>query len=99
MACRSCIENGVSSDGHRSAENDEGSTEFHVVGDDSNENREEACSDVRWCGEELGRGVGIPKLIDNLEGMGACSRTKQSLGRLTVGMKMEKAKTGIAVPV
>jgi hypothetical protein len=44
---RSSVKNSVSSDGHRSAENDKGSTEFYIIGDDSNEDREEACGDVR----------------------------------------------------
>jgi hypothetical protein len=68
MTSRSCIKNGVSSDGHRRAENDEGSTEFHVIGDDSDDDGEEACGDVWWCGEELSGSIGISELIDNLEG-------------------------------
>lgn len=76
MTSRSRIENGVSSDGYRRAENDEGSTEFHVIGDDPDDDSEEACGDVRWYGEELSGRVGISELVDNLEGMSQCSRTK-----------------------
>jgi hypothetical protein len=97
MANRSRIKNSVSSNGHRCAENDEGSTELHIIGDDSDDDSEEACGDVWWCGENLGGSVGIPKLIDNLEGM---FQNKTSLlGPLTIGMKRDNAKAGITIAV
>jgi hypothetical protein len=76
VASGSCIQNSVSSNGHRSAENHEGSTEFHIIRDDSNADREEACGDIGWCGEGLSGGICISELVDNLEGISVFSGTK-----------------------
>jgi hypothetical protein len=65
---------------------------LQVVRGDSDDNREETCSDVRRSREELSSSVGISEIGDDLVmGQDGLGESGLLLSQLTVGMKREKA--------
>lgn len=96
VASRRRVEYRISSDSDRCTEYNERSTEFHVVGDDTDENGEEAAGDVRWGGEKLSVCGRVTEFVDDLV---RCQYEYTIEEReLTVGMNREKAYTGMRTP-